>query len=95
MSEAEKKKGLFAASAHLTSHIFFGSLMFCIIALAAGMLDKLVKFLKGEGINEMVIIVLGYVESFVFLIDIACFVVMLLAAAYKFGCEVWREVSSE
>lgn len=95
MSSPEKKKGLFAAAAHLTGHIFVGAIMFGIVAVAAGMLDLLVKYFEEKGVNETIVTVLGYVEKFVFFLDVACFVVMLLAATYKFACEIWREVSSE
>jgi len=64
------------------------------VALAAGLLEKLVHWLEDNHINATVIMILKVVEMFVFMLDISCYVVMLVVAAIQFFRAMWHEAKN-
>lgn len=85
-------KGLSTAAMHLAGHIFVGTAIFSIVAIAAFGLQTLVHFLETKGTSPNIIAALGYVDHFTFYLDIFCYVVMMVAAAYKFVRDVFRGI---
>lgn len=78
------------ALAHLAGHVVLGGLIFILIAVMAGCLQWVVHFLESLGVHEFVLTVLTYIEMFLFLIDVALFVLFLLRTSYKFIKELAR-----
>ncbi|MGF6400602.1 hypothetical protein ABH905_004268 [Pseudomonas frederiksbergensis] len=85
-------KGLLTPASHLAAHIFVGTTIFCIVAIAAFGLQKLVHLLESNGTDATIITVLTIVEHLTFYVDMFCYVVMLLGAAFVFVREIAREV---
>ena len=85
-------KGLLTPAIHLAAHIFVGTMIFAIVAGAAFGLQKLVHLLESNGTDATITYVLTLVEHLTFYVDIICYVVMLLGAAFVFVREIAREV---
>ncbi|GAB1264266.1 hypothetical protein NBRC116492_10750 [Aurantivibrio infirmus] len=68
---------------------FVGLFLFSAIAGVAFFIGYIVKLLEGNGTHTLITLTLGYVELFMFFLDVTLLVVYLLSKGLKFVKSVW------